>query len=122
MSLKRLHREKSKDTKQEENSVKNEFFTRQICACGLKFAGYEKGMVIKMIERIKTVLSEFTEVPKENMTEESDLVADLGLDSLDVVNLAVAFEEEFNLEIPDRHIKELTSIRAIKEYLEKMEA
>lgn len=75
-----------------------------------------------MIERIKRVLSEFTEVSKENMTEESDLVADLGLDSLDVVNIAVAFEDEFDIEIPDRHIKELTTIGAIKEYLEKMGA
>ena len=42
-----------------EDSVKNEFFTRQICACGPKFAGYEKGMVIRMkvvLRKIVTLL------------------------------------------------------------------
>ena len=72
-----------------------------------------------MLERIKTILSEFTKYPVEDMTEESNLVVNLGLDSIDVVNIAVAFEEEFDLEIPDRDIKGLTTIGKIKEYLEK---
>ena len=72
-----------------------------------------------MTERIKSILSEFTRYPVEDMTEESNLIVDLGLDSIDVVNIAVAFEEEFDLEIPDRDIKGLTTIGKIKEYLEK---
>lgn len=72
-----------------------------------------------MIERIKNILSEFTKFPIENMTEESNLVVDLGLDSFDVVNIVVAFEDEFNIEIPDRYIKEFITIGTIKEYLEK---
>jgi acyl carrier protein len=57
----------------------------------------------------------------DEMTEQSSLIADLGLDSLDVVNIAVAFEDEFDIEIPDRDIKNLTTIGAIQEYLAKME-
>ncbi len=54
------------------------------------------------------------------MTEKSSLTVDLGLSSLDVVNVVVAFEEEFDIEIPDEKIRELTTIGDVVEYLEKL--
>lgn len=72
-----------------------------------------------MIEKVIEILSEFTEMKPEQMTRDIKLVADMGLNSLDVVNVVVAFEEEFDIEIPDRVIKDLQTIGNIVDYLEK---
>ena len=71
-----------------------------------------------MTERVIDILSEFGEIEKEKLTVQSRLIADLGLNSLDVINRVVAFEEEFDIEIPDQDIKELTSVGDIVSYLE----
>lgn len=71
-----------------------------------------------MTERVIDILSEFAEIEKEKLTVQSRLIADLGLNSLDVINMVVAFEEEFDIEIPDQDIKELTSVGDIASYLE----
>lgn len=72
-----------------------------------------------MIEKVIEILSEFTEMKPEQMTRDIKLVTDMGLNSLDVVNVVVAFEEEFDIEIPDRVIKDLQTIGNIVDYLEK---
>ncbi|MGN0395162.1 MAG: acyl carrier protein [Coprococcus sp.] len=72
-----------------------------------------------MLEKVIDILSEFTMLEKEKITKDSRLVNDLGLNSLDVVNVVVAFEEEFTIEIPDSKIKELVTVGDIEEYLEK---
>lgn len=72
-----------------------------------------------MLEKVIDIISEFTMLEKEKITEESSLVNDLGLNSMDVINVVVAFEEEFNVEIPDSKIKELVTVGDIEEYLEK---
>lgn len=71
-----------------------------------------------MIEKVIEILSEFTEVKPEQMTSDTKLIADLGLNSFDVVNVVVAFEEEFDIEIPDKDIKGLQTIENIVNYLE----
>lgn len=72
-----------------------------------------------MLEKVIDILSEFTMLEKEKITKESSLINDLGLNSLDVINVVVVFEEEFDIEIPDSKIKELVTVEDIKEYLEK---
>lgn len=72
-----------------------------------------------MIDKIIEILSEFTELSTEEMNENTELVNDLGLNSLDVVNVIVAFEDEFNIEIPDRIIKDLRTIGDILKYIEE---
>lgn len=72
-----------------------------------------------MIEKVIEILAEFTTLEKEKITKESGLTTDLGLNSLDVINVVVAFEEEFDIEIPDQRIKELVTVGDIEEYLEK---
>lgn len=71
-----------------------------------------------MLEKVITILTDFTEIEKEKMTEQSNLVADLGLNSLDVISVVVAFEDAFDIEIPDQKIKDLVTIGDIVEYLE----
>lgn len=72
-----------------------------------------------MIDKIKEILSEYSGIGTNEMNEETKLVSDLGLSSLDVVNVVVAFEDEFGIESPDSDIKYLNTINDIKIYIEK---
>lgn len=72
-----------------------------------------------MIDKVIEILAEFTEMDTADMNESTELVNDMGLNSLDVMNVVVAFEDEFDIEIPDRIIKYLQTIGDITEYIEK---
>lgn len=72
-----------------------------------------------MIERVINILADFTTLEKNKITKDSELVIDLDLNSLDVISVVVAFEDEFDIEIPDQKIKELVTVGDIVEYLEK---
>lgn len=72
-----------------------------------------------MLEQVIDILVDFTGIDKSKVTSESNLVADLELNSLDVVNLIVEFEENFDIEIPDRVLKDLTTVNDIVNYLEQ---
>lgn len=72
-----------------------------------------------MLEKVKKILLDYTEVPASEITPKTDLVKDLELNSLDVVNIVVAFEDEFEIEIPDRIISTLTKVEDIVKYLEE---
>lgn len=72
-----------------------------------------------MLEKVKEILLDYTEVPADEITLTADLVNDLDLNSLDVVNIVVAFEDEFEIEIPDRAIRDLTTAEDIVKYIGK---
>lgn len=72
-----------------------------------------------MLEKVKEILKDYTETPPSEITPTSNLVKDLDLNSLDVVNIIVAFEDEFEIEIPDREIRHLTTVGDIIKYLEE---
>lgn len=72
-----------------------------------------------MLEKVKEILQNYTEMPISEITLGSDLVKDLDLNSLDVMNIVVAFEDEFEIEIPDRAISSLTKMEDIVKYLEE---
>ncbi len=55
-----------------------------------------------MLERLQRIISEYTDLPMEEITEQTNIRTDLNLNSLELVNLAVAIEDEFEVEIPDR--------------------
>lgn len=74
-----------------------------------------------MKERIVEILLDYTEMDKTNVTEMTTLIADMGLNSLDIMNVIVAFEDEFDIEIPDRIISSFTTIGDIVNYLEKQD-
>ena len=73
-----------------------------------------------MNDKIKEILSDFTDTPIDKMNDDTLLVNDLGLNSLDVVNVVVAFEDEFEIEIPDRVIPSFQTIGDINRYIDKM--
>ena len=73
-----------------------------------------------MREKIVDILLEYTEAGRENITSETALIADLGLNSLDIMNLVSAFEDEFDIEIPDRIISGFVRVGDIEAYLSAM--
>lgn len=72
-----------------------------------------------MFEKVCKILSEFTETKVDEMTMETLLLSDLDMDSLDTVNAVVRFEDEFNIEVPDRVIYDFRTIGDIVNYLMK---
>ena len=70
-----------------------------------------------MLETIKDILKNYTEVDPEIINENTNLQADLDLNSFDVINLIVDFEDAFNIEIPDEDVGKLITIKDILVYL-----
>ena len=63
-----------------------------------------------MLERVKEII-------QEQLTEESSFKDDLGVDSLDLFELVMAFEEEYQIEIPSEDLEQLTTVGAVIEYM-----
>jgi acyl carrier protein len=72
-------------------------------------------------ERVKEIIADQLGVPIEKVGSEVHLINDLGADSLHVVELVVAFEEEFGIEIPDCDAERLQTVSQIVSYLEYQE-
>jgi acyl carrier protein len=70
-----------------------------------------------MLEAIKEILIQYTEVEKSLITEDSNLQNDLELNSFDVMNIVVDFEDTFGIEIPDEDVSGLVTVKDIEEYL-----
>jgi len=72
-----------------------------------------------VIERVKKIVVERLEVDAEKVNEKASFIDDLGADSLDLVELVMAFEEEFGIEIPDDVQEQIATVgdavRFIKE-------
>jgi len=58
-------------------------------------------------------------VDPSEITKEASFIDDLGADSLDIVELIMAFEEEFDIEIPDEDAEKLTTVGKAEEYLKE---
>ena len=74
-------------------------------------------MATKLEERVKEIIVEQLGVNAEQVTSEASFIDDLGADSLDTVELIMAFEEEFGAEIPDEDAEKLTTVGKVTEYL-----
>lgn len=70
-----------------------------------------------MIEKILAIITEVT--GQQQLTLQDDLVRDLQLNSFDVVNIIIAFENEFGIEIETQQIRHIQKIKDIVDYLEK---
>lgn len=72
-----------------------------------------------MIEKLTEIIREHTGDNITVLTEDTILIADLGLNSLDLVNLACVVEDEFDIEIPDRAIKNFKTVGDVITFIEK---
>jgi len=70
-------------------------------------------------EKVKEIIVEQLGVNSEQVTPEASFIEDLGADSLDQVELVMAFEEEFGAEIPDEDAEKLTTVGAVIKYLDE---
>ena len=69
-------------------------------------------------ERVKQIIVEQLGVDEAEVTPTASFVDDLGADSLDIVELVMAFEEAFELEIPDEDAEKITTVKDAVEYIE----
>jgi acyl carrier protein len=73
-------------------------------------------------DRVKKIVVEHLGVEESKVTEEASFIDDLGADSLDIVELVMAFEEEFGVEIPDDAAEKITTVRDAIEYIDANKA
>jgi acyl carrier protein len=69
-------------------------------------------------EKVKDIIVEQLGVDASEVKEEASFIDDLGADSLDTVELVMAFEEEFDIEIPDEDAEKLTTVGEAMSYLD----
>lgn len=70
-------------------------------------------------QKVRDIIVEQLGVDPEQVTHEASFVDDLGADSLDTVELVMALEEEFDLEIPDEEAEKITTVGEAIEYIER---
>lgn len=72
-----------------------------------------------MLDKIIDIICEFTEVNKDNINLESNLVKDLGLSSFDITELVCRFEDEFDITVPDRKISTFQTVEDILNFIKE---
>ena len=72
-----------------------------------------------IIEKVKSIIVEQLGVEEEDVKMESSFVDDLGADSLDIVELVMALEEEFDLEIPDEDAEKIRTVGEAVKYIQE---
>jgi len=75
------------------------------------------GMAVE--QKIRKIIAEQLGVEEEEVTPEASFVEDLGADSLDTVELVMAFEEEFSIEIPDEDAEKILTVQNAKDYIKE---
>ena len=75
-----------------------------------------------VFEKVKKILCDQLDLEEEQVTEEAEVIEDLGADSLDIVDLVMTLEEEFDTEIPDEDIENLRTVGDIVKYIEERSA
>ena len=72
-----------------------------------------------VLEKLKALLADQFGVDVDSITAETDIMEDLGADSLDVVDMLMSLEEEFDVEIPDEEIEKLRKVGDVAAYIEE---
>ena len=73
-----------------------------------------------VFEKLRELLSKQLEVSKDQITMDTNIVEDLGADSLDVVELIMSLEDEYGIIITDEAVRELYTVREVVEFVEKL--
>ena len=72
-----------------------------------------------VFEKVRNILSAQLDVEEDNITMESTLADDLGADSLDLVDLVMTLEDEFDVEVPDSAVEDVKTVSDIVTLIEK---
>ncbi len=73
----------------------------------------------EVFDKVKEIIVEQLGVAENNVTEEASFIDDLGADSLDIVELIMAIEEEFNMEIPDEDAEKVVTVGDVVDYIKE---
>ncbi|MCR4747219.1 MAG: acyl carrier protein [Clostridiales bacterium] len=71
-----------------------------------------------VFEKVRAMIAEQLEIDEDSITMESALIEDLGADSLDVVDLVMSIEDEFEIEVPDEAIENMRTIGDAVRFIE----
>src|SRR3954449_6015118 len=77
------------------------------------------GHMSETADRVKKIVVEHLGVEPDKVTEDASFIDDLGADSLDIVELVMAFEEEFGVEIPDDAAEKITTVHDAIDYIDQ---
>ncbi|MBE9056100.1 acyl carrier protein [Sphaerospermopsis sp. LEGE 08334] len=75
----------------------------------------------EIFERVKKVIIMQLEVPEDTVIPKASFTDDLNADSLDIVELVMAFEEEFDIEIPDEAAEKILTVQEVVDYIENQQ-
>lgn len=75
-------------------------------------------MLSVVFEKVRDIVVDQLDADENDVTMESSIVDDLGADSLDVVDLVMSIEEEFDVEIPDEEVENIKTVGDIVKYIE----
>ena len=82
------------------------------------FSINEEKKMSNVLERVKKVIVDQLSVDEAQVVESASFTTDLGADSLDTVELVMAFEEEFGIEIPDEEAEKIQTVKDAVDYIE----
>ena len=71
-----------------------------------------------VLEKVIAILAEQFDVEEDKINEDTNLQDDIGADSLDVVDLLMSIEDEFDIEVPDEEVENLKTVGALVSYIE----
>lgn len=72
-----------------------------------------------VFEKVRSIICDQLDIEEDNVTLEANIIDDLGADSLDVVDLVMSLEEEFDTEIPDDEVENIKTVGDIVSFIEK---
>ena len=71
-----------------------------------------------VLEKVKAILSEQFDVEEDSITPDTSIAEDLDADSLDVVDLLMSIEDEFEIEVPDTEVENIKTVSDLVKYIE----
>ncbi|MCK4376690.1 MAG: acyl carrier protein [Actinomycetia bacterium] len=74
----------------------------------------------EIFKKLKEILIDILDIKEDKITYEATFLDDFGADSLDIVEIVMAMEEAFNIEIPDEDVEKISSVKDAAEYIQSV--